>query len=126
MLLGSNGKYPMLEKRRQARFRRQFSVTFKSKQAVFEGVVRDISSGGLFIITNDLLPPKSTIDLEFMLFSDEPISCRGEIVWVNNGQLETFPPGFGVEFLEIDGHDLSRLITFSGDDYRYPSLHLST
>ena len=115
----------MSEKRRQARFKRQFSVTFKSKQAVFEGVVRDVSAGGLFIITNDMLPPKSTIDLEFMLLSGEPISCRGEIVWVNNGQLETFPPGFGVEFLEIDGHDLTRLITFSGGDYRHQSFYLS-
>ncbi|MEW6386445.1 MAG: PilZ domain-containing protein [Thermodesulfobacteriota bacterium] len=115
----------MLERRRQARFKRQFSVTFKSKQDVFEGVVRDVSDGGLFIITDKVLPPKSTIDLEFMLFSGEPINCRGTIIWVNNGQLETYPPGFGVEFLEIDGHDLSRLITFNGGDLRNQSFFLS-
>lgn len=93
----------MPEKRRHRRYPRQLRVSCKNPQLIFESLTRDICEGGVFIITSHLLPLDSPIDLEISFGVDDPvIHCRGRIAWINIGQVETFPPGFGVEFAERD------------------------
>jgi len=93
----------MPEKRRHRRYPRQLRVSCKNPQLTFESLTRDICEGGVFIITSHLLPLDSPIDLEISFGVDDPvIHCRGRIAWINIGQVETFPPGFGVEFAEGD------------------------
>jgi uncharacterized protein (TIGR02266 family) len=101
----------MLERRHYHRYPRQLRVRCKNVQLAFDSLTRDICSGGVFIITSHFLPPDSAVDLEFSLGGDEPaIHCRGRIAWINAGQLETFPPGFGVEFLDGDAQMMGRLL----------------
>ncbi|MBI4643541.1 MAG: PilZ domain-containing protein [Deltaproteobacteria bacterium] len=101
----------MPERRRHRRYPRQLRVRCKNPQLAFESLTRDICAGGVFIITSHQLPLDSSIDLEISFGADEPfIHCRGRIVWINAGQLETFPPGFGVEFLEEDEQVMGRLL----------------
>ncbi len=101
----------MTELRRHRRYLHRLQVLCKNSQLSFDSVTRDICQGGVFIITSHLLPPDSAIDLEFTFGGGEPaIHCRGRIAWINAGQLETFPPGFGVEFLEADQQMMGRLL----------------
>jgi Tfp pilus assembly protein PilZ len=101
----------MLDQRRHHRYPRQLRVYCKDPQLAFESVTRDICAGGVFIITSHLLPLDSPIDLEISFGADDPVMhCRGRIAWINAGQVETFPPGFGVEFLEVDEQMMGRLL----------------
>ena len=101
----------MPERRRHHRDSRELRVRCQNSQLSFDCLTRDICPGGVFIITSHLLPPDSAIDLEFSFGGQEPaIHCRGRIAWINAGQLETFPPGFGVEFLEGDAQMMGRLL----------------
>jgi Tfp pilus assembly protein PilZ len=95
----------MLDQRRHHRYDRQLQVSCLNPKLAFESLTQDICPGGVFIITSHLLPLDSPIDLEISFGADDPIvHCRGRIAWINAGQIETFPPGFGVEF--VDGDEL--------------------
>jgi uncharacterized protein (TIGR02266 family) len=101
----------MSERRRHRRYRRQLQVRCNNSQLAFDSLTQDICAGGVFIITSHSLPQDSSIDLEISFGADEPfIHCRGRIAWINTGQVETFPPGFGVEFLEEDEQVMARLL----------------
>ncbi len=105
----------MPEQRRHHRYPRRLRVSCKNQQLAFESLTRDICVGGVFIITSHLLPPDSLIDLEISLgLDDAVIHCRGRIAWINAGQVETFPPGFGVEFAGVDEQMVGRLLNDLG------------
>jgi uncharacterized protein (TIGR02266 family) len=101
----------MPERRLYPRYPRQLRVRCKNSQLAFDSLTRDICAGGVFIITSHLLPRDSSLDLEISLGAEEPfMHFRGRIAWINAGQVETFPPGFGVEFLEEDEQMMGRLL----------------
>ena len=101
----------MFDQRRQRRYHHQLRVSCKNPKLAFESLTRDICAGGVFIITSHLLPLDSPIDLEITFGVDDPIlHCRGRIAWINAGQIETFPPGFGVEFVDGDEQMIEQLL----------------
>lgn len=101
----------MSERRLHHRYPCRLRVCCKNAQLSFDSLTRDICTSGLFIITDQILPADSAIDLEISFGADEPaIHCRGRIVWINEGQVETFPPGFGVEFMEGDEGIMERVL----------------
>ena len=101
----------MPHQRRHRRYLRQLRVSCKNPQLAFDSLTRDICAGGVFIITSHRLPLDSPIDLEISFGVDDPvIHCRGRVAWINMGQVETFPPGFGVEFVEVDEQMIEQLL----------------
>ena len=107
---------PVPDRRQHCRYPRQLRVSCKNRQLVFDSLTQDICGGGMFIITDNLLPLNSPIDLEISSGMDEAvIHCQGRIAWINVGQVETYPPGFGVEFLEMEEQIMGRLLQDWGD-----------
>lgn len=78
----------------------------------FEGVMENVSLGGVFIGTNRPLSPGTLVELEFELHEDGReylIRARALVRW--NRQF--FPPrGMGLEFLEFEGIGNARLETW--------------
>ncbi len=92
------------ERRSHVRVRKGLRVFWDEGEVRCSGLTLDICPGGLFLITTMQLPLKSRLKLE--IWPDDcrdPVRCRAEIVWVNRGQLDSFPPGFGLRFLDVDG-----------------------
>ena len=59
-------------------------------------VTREVSLGGLLIVTKKPYPTNSEIDVSFSLpFADLPIFCRGQVSYTVKGC------GMGVRFLEM-------------------------
>jgi uncharacterized protein (TIGR02266 family) len=105
----------MPEQRHHRRYPRRLRVSCKNQQLAFDSLTRDICAGGVFIITSHLLPPDSTVDLEISFgVDDQVIHCQGRIAWINAGQVETFPPGFGVEFVPGDEQLMGRFLNDLG------------
>jgi len=101
----------MPDRRQHRRFPRQLRVIWKNRQLAFDSLTRDICMGGVFIITSHRVSLRSSIDLEISFeLDDSVLHCRGRIAWINAGQVETCPPGFGVEFVEVDKQTLGRLL----------------
>ncbi len=94
-------KKPM---RTSARVKMQAAVDFTSDNNFFNGFSANISDGGLFVATVNLLPLGTEVDLSFSLPSGERIEAKGKVQWVRevNDQLIDAFPGMGVQFSALN------------------------
>ncbi len=65
----------------------------------------NLSTGGVFLKTDNPLPLDTPLSLEFSLPDlTSPIRCQGRVAWVNaaeNASKPLLPPGMGVQFLDL-------------------------
>lgn len=104
-----------IERRIEPRVAVQVEVTLTSESNFFVGFTDNISEGGIFLATHDLLPIGSQIELEFLLpDDDQPIEVPAEIRWHRPlaSQHEDAPAGFGAQFLDIGDEEQQRLEEF--------------
>lgn len=91
-------------------------VSFGPDSQVLTGYTINVSQGGLFLETTRLLQVDSPLSLEFALpDSENVIRCRGRVAWVNqpeNPLKSHFPPGMGIQFIDLTLSDLERLRIF--------------
>ncbi len=101
----------MVENRRHRRFEKKLRVSWRNEELCFQSFTKDICAGGVFIVTSTLVRPKEIIELEIISnTSSSVLHCCGRVIWVNHGQVESFPPGFGVEILGVDQESLESLL----------------
>jgi uncharacterized protein (TIGR02266 family) len=109
-------KAPAAPNREKKRVRMDASVDLESETNFFTGFSTDISEGGLFVATVDLLPIGSEIDLRFTLPSGRSVDVHGVVRWrreVNDRQPEIFP-GMGVQFRALEPAAASAIQQFVG------------
>lgn len=99
------------------RLRRTLHIRWKNEELDFLGVTSDICPGGVFVVTEARLPVLSVLDMEIWLERELPVRCRGEVVWVNRGQVISYPAGFGVHFIDLSEDVLAALLLVCGDHY---------
>lgn len=89
--------------RTSPRVKMQAAVDFTSDNNFFNGFSANISDGGLFVATVNLLPLGTEVDLSFSLPSGERIDAHGVVQWVRevNDQLPDAFPGMGVQFAQL-------------------------
>ena len=90
--------------RTSARVKMQVAVDINSDTNFFNGFSANISDGGLFVATVNLLPLGTEVDLSFSLPSGERIEAKGKVQWVRevNDQLIDAFPGMGVQFSSLN------------------------
>lgn len=85
----------------------------------------NISTGGLFLETDDPLPVDTPLDLEFTLPSRQgSIRCAGRVAWVNHPVLLHKPEmatGMGVQFVDLRLDDLHAIRDFIKEESLEPS-----
>lgn len=71
----------------------------------YTGFSHNISTGGLFIATHDILPVGSVFHVTFRIPGiDHVFSCDAEVRWsrtYDGGTLDTVQPGMGVRFVDL-------------------------
>jgi uncharacterized protein (TIGR02266 family) len=92
-------------KRAAKRVRMQATVDLSSDDNFFNGFSSNISDGGLFVATVNLVPIGTEVDLHFSLPSGEKVEARGVVRWVRevNDQVHDAFPGLGVQFTRLEG-----------------------
>jgi uncharacterized protein (TIGR02266 family) len=69
----------------------------------------NLSVGGLFLETSEILPADSLLTLEFLVpGGGAPITAKGRVTWVNpaDGPVNPeLPAGFGIRFLDLEPGD---------------------
>lgn len=97
------------EKRQQPRLERIFKVVFKTKNELKETYTKDISQGGIFIVS-PFQPPVNTI-VEVQLHipeQDQPIQVTGRVahlVTEEQAEQKETKAGFGVQFIRFFDDD---------------------
>ena len=80
-------------------------MTFSSEHNFYTGLTHDISEGGLFLATHNLLPVGELVNLTFTLpDAPQPFQAAAEVKWVRDTQAtrdRDLPPGMGLKFLEL-------------------------
>jgi Tfp pilus assembly protein PilZ len=71
------------------------SIRFAAKDHIFEGFLKNISSAGVFIKTQENFSAGQILTFEIPLKKNQKARVKGEVVWSS-------PDGFGVKFLSID------------------------
>jgi len=88
---------------RQSRVRMQASVDLESESNFFQGFSTNLSEGGLFVATVQMLPRGTQVDLHFTLPGGKKIDAKGVVRWtreVNDRTPDIFP-GVGVQFVDL-------------------------
>ena len=94
---------PMTAAERASRVRMQASVDLESESNFFQGFSTNLSEGGLFVATVQMLPRGTQVDLHFTLPGGKKIDARGVVRWtreVNDRTPDIFP-GVGVQFVDL-------------------------
>ena len=80
----------------------------------YTGFTEDISEGGLFAATYDLVPIGSSIDVEFTLPGGHQVKVTGEVRWLRDPIEDDTgaPPGMGIRFVELGSQDHAAISEF--------------
>lgn len=108
-------EFRVLEQRDGARHEVQIRVAWVFEGAQYQGTSGDLSAGGLFIASQDILPEGIEFKLAFMLPTcAEPIRAVGRVAWVRAeaGEGPEERRGFGVELLKMSREDLTNVEQF--------------
>jgi len=98
---------PEIEKRRHRRAKLVTEVKCDALGRDEILVTRDISAGGLFVVTNTPLPMDSAVGLSLSLVTGgPPILCHGKVVYSKQGL------GMGIEFGQLSYENLRALENF--------------
>lgn len=97
----------------------QADPRYKARIAIFNGPDQrriisnysvNMSTGGMFIETENFLPVDTLLTVKFKLpGNDAIISCNARVAWTNepgNQRKLNLPPGMGLQFIDLSLHDL--------------------
>ena len=86
------------------------------KQILMTNYTVNMSTGGVFLETDNILPVDTSLAIKFRLpGNDSIITCNARVAWNNvPGSLKKFslPPGMGIQFLDLSLEDLQTIRHF--------------
>ncbi len=103
------------ERRSAQRVEIEAVIGFHTETNFFTGFSGDLSDGGLFLATWDLLPMGSELTLSFVLPEGRQIRARGRVSWVREPPRtsdETHEPGMGIVFEDLGEADKAAVMRF--------------
>jgi len=81
-------------------------IRYRSRSALAStlALLENLSGGGLFIHTPDLLPPGTSVDVDFNVEHEGRgyvVCCQGKVAWVAQDSMQSpLGPGFGIKFVD--------------------------
>lgn len=90
-------------------------IDLESEHNFYTGFTENISSGGLFVATHDLLDLGTTLEIRFTLpTSDRIIVAACEVRWQRLEQPNNpdFSPGIGIRFTQLEDQDRAAIDAF--------------
>jgi c-di-GMP-binding flagellar brake protein YcgR len=113
-------KLEKVQRREYFRFNCIIPFTFKKvndEGCATEGVVKDISGGGLKFITNGQLRSHEYIET-YVPLHDNHIQCIGIVLYANKSNAEMFKNEYRIEFTKIADSAREKIIKYTFDEQR--------
>jgi uncharacterized protein (TIGR02266 family) len=88
--------------RQHDRINASVEITMTSEHNFFSGFTQDISEGGVFIASHEVMEVGTKLQFELKL-GKGTLVCEGEVCWVREPSeyLDGVVPGMGVRFLDL-------------------------
>ena len=90
------------------------SVDLFSENNFWSGLTMNMSDGGVFVATHNVVPVGTVLVLHLLLpFEKEPVITLAQVRWSRgySGQ-EDVPPGIGLQFVDTDATSLAKIKKF--------------
>lgn len=89
-------------------------IGFQSETNFFTGFSGNISNGGIFVATWDVLEMGTELTVSFVLPGGHQVTTRGRVTWVREPREHDseLTPGMGVEFEDLGDDDRSAIQAF--------------
>jgi uncharacterized protein (TIGR02266 family) len=91
----------------------RLNLRYGEEQNLLSNYSVNLSTGGVFIETANILSPDTALCVEFMLpESREKIACKGRVAWVNHPDKilnPALPAGMGIQFLDLHECNLAAI-----------------
>jgi len=106
------------EKRSKQRIDVELQVFYgRDQKTLLKGFSADFSEGGLFLKTTSPFSVDECLTVEFSIpgQTETSIYCKARVAWINNVDQPckpSFPPGVGVNFIDISPEDLASVSSF--------------
>ena len=86
------------ERRKHPRVKLRIEVSYQKMDSYLHRFTDNISEGGCFIETDEVLPPRTEVPMEFSFPKyPDPVVIIGEVVWVVEGTHS----GMGIQYKKI-------------------------
>lgn len=84
----------------------------------------NLSTGGFFIVSTDILPVDTQLNIEFVLPDDDKIiKCSARVAWINHPESlinKNLPVGMGLQFLDLSLDSMNSIRKFITDQTLVP------
>ena len=119
------------ERRRQYRFYRWYKVIYYTQEAFRENYLSDISTGGIFIQTDEPLKQGEQFNLKvFLPYDETELEVLCEVAWSRQGwqisSEDRLSAGMGIKFLNLAPEDKERIIKVLNRSASGPSVGQSS
>ena len=109
-------RYLHMQYRKSPRYMARLSISYSRGSKVLTDYSVNMSTGGVFLETDNLLPVDSLLALEFTL-RDNPtaIKCTGRVAWLNHPEAlknQNLPVGMGLQFIGLSLNDMNTIRQF--------------
>lgn len=108
-----------IQLRKSTRFTARLRIQYQcgaDPDRVLSNYSVNLSTGGMFIETNDFLPIDCPLNIEFILPEDgRIIKCSGRVSWLNHPESiknQNLPAGMGLQFMSLSMEDMDSLRKF--------------
>jgi uncharacterized protein (TIGR02266 family) len=90
------------------------SVDLFSEHNFWSGLTMNMSEGGLFVATHNVVPVGTTLVLHMLLpFEREPVVTLAQVRWTRAyTDQHDVPPGLGLQFVDPDAKSLKKIKKF--------------
>lgn len=99
------------DRRSSPRIAVEAELGFQSETNFFNGFSEDLSDGGLFIATYNVLPIGRELTVKFGLPEGREVTAEARVVWVREPHGDV-SPGMGVRFTDLDDEDHAAILRF--------------
>jgi uncharacterized protein (TIGR02266 family) len=100
---------------RRSNLRRHYEqqVEFRAESHFFAGITQDISTGGIFVATYQLLPVGTALSIQLELPDGSELEAEGVVRWVRRAANQhSERPGIGIAFKNLSRENLERVTAF--------------
>jgi uncharacterized protein (TIGR02266 family) len=90
------------------------NVDLYSEHNFWTGLSMNMSEGGLFVATHNVVNVGTMLILNIMLpFEQYPVVMLAQVRWTRAySAQDEIPPGLGLQFIDADAHALAKIKTF--------------
>ena len=123
--LAVTNKFLKIRQRKAPRFVARLRVQYgRDQETLLTDYSINLSTGGVFIETSNLLPIDTLLTIKFVLPENETsVRCEGRVAWLNHPELirnPNLPVGMGLQFINISLDDMNVIRQFMKNEGLLP------